>query len=301
MSHIKTTIINGSDELIQLDARIFMDDTIYAAKQKIAMHPSLNMSPDEIHLFTTRSTLHNVDGLYDQMTQNGKTDLSRELVMGLAHNLNKDVAFGQSPVSYKDISDLLEISGHNNEVELDTDSVVGKSITGTIFKKSYVVNPFRALKMMNESNSNVKSLWKHLPTIVRDAESSTILEFCKPNDTLYIGLARDVINNQNEPIELIIRIYYPQLFKLKITNSVQFDQLIPEIRTKFMNDNPQLKQKHNSVADLIEFMHGAADGTKFRKQGIVQMNATTRQTQFIKVPIDQLFRISHATESGPKS
>jgi hypothetical protein len=283
------------------EQQIHYDDSIGVIKLKILNELNkLNKSVSlgEIYLFCQKLESLNAVLIYQLLTQNTKINLTSlrldQFITNIVKNEN-GVEFVKPPKKDEyDLDDILNMK--LGEQKFIIDKVLGQQF---FIENEYpfVCNPF---KVTNYDEFFEKMARKSLSTLNNNLLLNTgpIL-----NNNIYLCLAKDVLNYDitNEISEKnTIKIYYPFLYIKNINSlenlTVSSSKLLQE-NTKILNDKTENTFK--TVDMFYDIFKSKKTELKYVKSGIKYIKAVLKPTFTVKIPLEVIFKIIHATKDNP--
>ena len=289
------SIETNSIPIIFTEQIIYSDDTIESIKKKTIIANNKEISFDEIYLFTKQIQTLDNSQIYDNLTQNGKIVLSKDILLQFLSNIS-DYDVSEIPekelYSFNDIIDLnLSNSPHILNISLGQHFITSNDIY------SYTVNPYSVTTLS-------KHLSDHAENIITTSNKELLLNsgFLFEN-TIYMTSAEDVLKyavSKNIPEKTMTQIYFPflkekKIFNIKDLNDEKFPLL--ESNRDLVNDS----FTHN--VQNIELFHDIYNSRKSRldyiEQGIQMIEFTISQNYEYNLPLDIIFKLIHAVKSIP--
>ena len=296
-----TSISANNIEVIFINQSIHIDDSIGVIKLKIFEAIARKASMSEIYLFCLKSEKLNSITVYQNLTQNDRLPLTKVRIEQLLHNLYDN---NGEPMHF-DLSDKLQYT-FDDILKLDlneTTYLVGKPLGQKfVFSNEYpfISDPFA----VTEYDSLLENSRKELTTL-----NSNLLLETGPifKNTIYLCLAKDVFEIAiiNEiSTEYTSKIYFPFLYQDDIDTIEELDtnrsKLIAETSEKINTDTERNFDNINMFYNVFE----TQKKTKFFSENTLLTGITYLKTiiypEFkIKIPIDVIFKLIHATHDFP--
>ena len=213
--------------------QIYEDDTIMRIKEKLVQWTDINSSIPELYFFSLFNKKINSKIIFNQLTQDGFIELNYNRLQVFLKNLNFSNLLEQpkeddffinkkSLYNYSDFISLKNISFSNENIvknALGVDAFYNK-------KHLFITNPY-------ESNINDEVLNNELGSILTQNKKS-IFEYGKClNNSIYVCLARDVLDKSENNDEYLLKVYFPQLYNnYSVKNKNDIQTKTPEIIIK---------------------------------------------------------------------
>ena len=281
------------------EQQIHFDDSIGTIKLKILNELKHGISIDEIYLFCQKKETLNAVSVYQSLTQNNKIELTKIRLDQFISNIVVDESgtpFEKPPE--KDVYTFDDIF----EMKLDNKKYIINKVLGQKFflvenEYPFISNPYKANgydKFFEKSaRKSLTTLNSHLLL-----NSGDIIDY-----SIYLCLAEDVISNLNKkdlPEETTIKVYFPFLYSKNIDTLEELEKN----RNKFINEDKKLLNE--KTMDLFKTIDMFYDVYNLRKselnyinKGIKYIKAVIKPDFEIKIPLEIIFKIIHATESNP--
>lgn len=291
------TILKNNPSIIVefTNQSIYLDDTIETIKKKIINEYSRQIAFDEIYLFTSQIQSLDNTQIYDNLTQNGKIPLTKEILFQFISNIsdfNIDLLPIKDIYSFNDIIDLNLI----NKPQL-VDIPIGQHIITSDDQYGYTINPYR-LKYIN------KMMETHADNIITTSNKDLLLSsgFIFEN-TIYMCNANDVFKSsisKNISEKIVCKIYFPYLNEkgiFDITNLNDKHFALIESNKLILNET------FEKQIDNINLFHNIYDTRKtdlnYIEQGIQVIEISMSQNYNFNIPLEIIFKLIHATKNIP--
>ena len=277
--------------------QIHFDDTIGTIKLKIVQEFSNNFSLEEIHLFCLKEETFNPANIYQILTQNKKLPLTRVRLDQFLSNIIRDeqgdpVKFEIPEKEEYDYDDILSLNISNKKLWVSKG--LGQKFFLLTNEYTYVCNPYDVNAyddfIEKVSRKSLTTLNSHLLL-----NSGLIVE-----NNIYLCLAKDVLTYMREKglSELTaIKVYYPFLYKNNIENVEQLEEKKYELLEK---NKPLLElASFDSVNLFYDMYQSRKKELVYQNNGIKFIKVVLHSELNVKVPLDIIFKVLHATEKTP--
>ena len=264
-------IKQNNTKIIFCEQRIHPDDSIATIKIKILSQLNkMNISLEEIYLFCKKIEKLNSVAVYQSLTQNKKIALTKIRLEQFIQNIHS-VVDGKpfpNPKSKEVYSydDIFEMKFDNKE-----------------YDKFFELNSRKSLSTLNN----------HLLL-----NSGNIVD-----NSIYLCLAEDVLSyveskNISEPTTL--KIYYPFLYNKNINSLDDLERN----RTKLIDENKKVYNENtmnsfNTISMFYDVYDLKKTDLNYVKRGIKYIKAVMKPDFDVKIPLEIIFKIVHATEINP--
>jgi hypothetical protein len=295
----KTFIQNNNINVQFSNQQIHLDDSIGTIKLKILNEIKKNISIDEIYLYCEKIEKLNSESLYQSLTQNKKLELTKvrlqQFLSNIVSNENGEPFKTNLDKDIYTYDDILEMKLDNKKYIVN--KVLGQRFFLIENEYPFICNPYDVTNFdaLFEKNSR-----KSLTTL----NSNLLLNNGQIIDNdIYLCIVSDVLkylSKKNVPQETTIKIYYPFLYNKNINN---LDD-INSSREKLIEGNK--KFLNNKTLDLFKTIDMFYDIYKLKKtnlnyikRGIKYIKAVIKPDVEIKIPLEVIFKIIHATNKNP--
>ena len=290
--------INENDiKPIFLEEQIHFDDTIGAIKIKILEQFKSQTCFEEIYLFCEKTESLNSVDIYQSLTQNKKISLTKQRLDQFLTNIVKgDFSLPPDKEVY-DYDDILSMKIDNKEFVVD--KVLGQKFFIVENEYPFICNPYKVNSYDNFFERNSR---KSLTTL----NNHLLLNTGKiKNNNIYVCLAREVLfSNQQNDIDqkTTIKIYYPFLFSKNIFSLEDIEEKSIEL---IDGNSKLLTEKNKDYFDTIDMFYEVEMYQKpgkelnYLSRGIKYIRIVIKPEFTIKIPLETIFKIVHATENNP--
>jgi len=280
---------------------IHIDDNIGTIKLKIFQAIGKNVGLDEIYLFCLRSERLNPITFYQNLTQNDRVPLTRARLDQMLYNIydlnGKPIDFELPEKEKYSYDDILRLN------LLDRDYLVARALGQKfVFSSEYpfISDPFYVSEydnLLERSRKELTSLNNNLLL-----ENEVIYD-----DTLYLCLAEDVFKEMETkagPPEYASKIYFPFLFKTGIDTVAKLEakreQLVQNTTTILSTNVERLFENIDMFYDVYKYKQPSKVFSQVAsKTGINSFKVVIHPDSKIKIPMDVVFKILHATFDYP--
>jgi len=282
-----------------LKQTIHIDDSIGIIKLKVfeAMRKAVSMS--EIYLFCLKEEKINPITMYQNLTQNDHLPLTRIRLEQMLKNIydedGEPIDFGLPMKEKYTFDDILKLD--LTERTYSVAKVLGQKF---VFGNEYpfIANPF----YVTEYDTLLENSRKELTSL----NNSLLLEtFPIFNNTIYLCVAADVFSKEKRvSIEYTCKIYFPFLYQDNIDTIDKLD----ETRDKLIADTsnkltPDVEKSFESIDMFYNVFQSQLPSKKFSEKtanaGIKFIKIIMHPDFQIKIPIDVIFKLIHATKEFP--
>jgi len=293
-------IIEQQIPVIFSEQQIHYDDSIGVIKLKIMAEFSNAFSLEEIYLFCMKDEILNPANIYQKLTQNGRLPLTKvrldQFILNVIYDENGDpIKFDIPDKDVYDYDDILALDINGKQVSMT--KVLGQKFFIVENEYPFVSNPFE----VDEYDDFIeRASRKSLTTL----NSHLLLNTGKiVGNNIYLCLARDVyLEAEKRSIseKYTTRIYYPFLWEKNITSLAELEsqkEILIEKSEKLLNDNTlETFQSVDLFYDIYKEKKSILD---YKKTGIRSIKLKILPLYNIKIPLDVIFKLLHATEVSP--
>ena len=284
-----------------LDQSIHIDDSIGIIKLKIFEALEKTVSMSEIYLFCLKYEKLNPITLYQNLTQNDYLPLTRvrfEQMLKNIYDMDGDpIDFLENNKKDKyNFDDILKLDLTNREYLVA--KILGQKF---VFTNEYpfIADPF----LVTEYDALLEHSRRELSSLNNNILLETVPIF---KNTIYLCLAGDVFSKQKLSLEYTSKIYYPFLYKGNIDTIDKLEndrnKLIEETNNKLTTNVEKGFQNINMFYDIFKY-RDQSPSKKFsenlKNTGITFFKIIIYPDFKIKIPIDVIFKLIHATKEFP--
>ena len=287
--NIKVTILN---------AHIHDDDTIETVKGKIILHCNEAYAYEQLYLFGHQLVHLDPETVYQNLTQNGKLELSRPRLLQFFHNI-KDLDINVLPI--KDVytyDDIFSLDLAKQDWLMA--KPIGQKFLAIDTNYPYTVNPYNVTKDAGYDDFLVK----FADSITSTTNKSLIMDFGgMHNNYIQICIASDVLASAEArglSQESTIRIYFPFLAEREIKHLSELVEVMPLLideSIKLIDEN--FKQNVKSINLYHEIQRDKSDELDYTETGIKTVHIKVHPNYSFKLPLEFVFKLLHATKTIP--
>ena len=281
------------------EQQIHFDDSIGTIKIKILNELKNEIVLDEIYLYCQKNETLNAVSVYQSLTQNSKLQLTKVRLEQFLSNIVSDES-GKSfeePVEKEvyTFDDIFEMNFNNKNFIIN--NVLGQKFFIVENEYPFVCNPY---DVNDYDKFFERSARKSLTTLNNHLllSSGNIID-----NSIYLCLAEDVLpylNKKDVSEETTIKVYYPFLYNKNI-NSLEDLQ---SQKGKLLENNKKIINE--KVIDSFKSIDMFYDVYNLRKtelnyinKGVKFIKAVIRPEFDIKIPLEIIFKVVHATQENP--
>ena len=288
-------------EVIFINQSIHIDDSIGVIKLKIFEALSKKVSMSELYLYCLKYEKLNPITVYQNLTQNDKLPLTKiridQLLLNLYDNDGFIMDFNLKDKTQYTFDDILQLDLNEKTY------LVGKPLGQKfVFSNEYpfIANPF----LVTDYDTLLENSRKETSTL----SSNLLLETGDIfRNNIYLCLAKDVFemsNINNVSTEYTSKIYFPFLYQDQIEDLEELDtnrnKLIVSTTEKL---TPDTERSFNNINMFYEIYHMKEPSELFsqnmKQTGIKFFKLSVYPDFKIKIPIDVIFKLIHATQEFP--
>ena len=284
--------------VVFVEQQIHIDDSIGVIKLKIFEAMQQLMSMDELYLFCLKKERLNPITVYQNLTQNDKLPLTsvrlNQMLLNIYDTDGELIDFGLPEKSKYGFDDILKLDLLEREYLVA--NILGQKF---VFNSEYpfIANPFLV--------TEYDALLEHSRKEMTSLNNNLLLEtgpFFK--NTIYVCLAQNLFElseTTDISIEYTAKIYYPFLYKENINT---LEKLEDKRNTLIAATVAKLSERNNKNVDLFyDIFRYKKETNKFSEKannaGITFIKITMYPDFKIKIPIDVIFKLLHATKVSP--
>ena len=276
--------------IIFLDEQINFDDTIETIKKKILKYIR-DLSFKELYLYAkTIKQLNNTE-IFQNLTQNGKLDLTQERLVQFLLN----IGYTTNPLPSKEIYSFDDIISLNLEKEI----ILENFVLGQRFIAStnyiFTINPFDVIVYD-------QFLETYAENITSTSNKELLLE--SPNiyeNIIYLCVAEDVLQYNIDKVlseKSSIKIYFPYLFQDEILN---LDLLKSKKQQLLLESESLINENFINNNDIIDIFYNlrTSEPIDYENTGIEYLEFAIHPYISNNIPLDIIFKLIHATKEYP--
>ena len=279
---------------------IHFDDTIWNIKLKIIKAFSKTFSIEEMYLYGVQKETVNTNSIFGELTQNGRLVLTKLRLQQFLSNIIYDnkgepITFDvpdQESYSYDDVMAL-----DLNNKEFGIAKVIGQRFYIVENEYPFIVNPFEVTEyddfIERASRKSLTTLNSNLLLNTGDLIGNN----------MYLCLATNVYETMKSKTlseTYATRIYYPFLMKLDIFSLVELNKqqgkLIDDSVSKLTE---RLIETYEGVDLFYDMYEGRKTELEYKKIGVKTIHLIMVPTYKVKIPLDVIFKLIHATDASP--
>ena len=291
-------------KVIFIEQRIHLDDSIAVIKIKILnalsdLNISLNISLEEIYLFCKKVEKLNTVSIYQTLTQNSKIELTKIRLDQFIQNINTDLKGNNFPkikdeeiYTYDDIFEM-----KLDDTEYIINNVLGQKFFIVENEYPFVCNPFDVNEYDTFFEKNSRASLSTLNNNLLLNSGNLV------DNSIYLCLAQDVLSyveSKNISQTNTLKIYYPLLYNKNINS---LDDLERE-RTKLIKEN-KIYNNNDTIASFktinifYDIYNLRKNELNYISKGIKYIKAIIKPDFVVKIPLEIIFKIVHATLISP--
>ena len=281
------------------EEQIHSDDSIGTIKIKILNELKKEISVDEMYLFCQKIEILNAISVYQSLTQNGKLQLTKVRLDQFISNIVRDEngAPFQKPAE-KEIYTFDDIF----EMKLDNKKYIVNKVFGQKFfilenEYPFVCDPYDVTEydkfFEKSARKSLTTLNSHLLL-----NSGDII-----NNSIYLCLAQDVLpylSRKDISEETTLKIYYPFLYDRNINNLEDINRnkaKLIENNNKILNE--KTFESFKTIDMFYDVYHLRKSELNYINKGIKFIKAVLRPEFNVKIPLEIIFKVVHATQDNP--
>ena len=294
--------------VIFINQTIHIDDSIGVIKLKIFEAILKEASMSELYLYCLKYEKLNPVTVYQNLTQNDKLPLTNvrmnQLLLNIYDESGRVMEFDLEDKIQYTFDDILKLD------LIERTYLVGNPLGQKfVFSNEYpfITDPF----CVTDYDTLLENSRNELTTL----NANLLLESLDPGqiktpifrNTIYLCLAKNVFefaDKTNISAEYTSKIYFPFLYKENITSLYNLNTKRTElIETTLKNINKDTERTFENVDMLYNIYNKQTQSAKFsentRQTGIKSLKVVIYPEFKIKIPIDVIFKLVHATQDFP--
>jgi hypothetical protein len=292
-------IKSESISVVFSEQQINYDDSIATIKIKILNELKRDISIEEIYLYCQKIETLNAVAVYQSLTQNGKLQLTKvrldQFLSNIVSDENGNVFEAPEEKEIYTFDDIFQMKFDNKKFVIN--KVLGQKFFIVENEYPFVCNPFEVEDydrlLEKTARKSLSTLNNHLLL-----NSGELFE-----NSIYLCLAEDVLSfvrGKDISEESTMKIYYPFLYNKNINNLTD----LSEERSKFIENNKKLLNERviesfKTIDMFYNIYKLRTSELNYVKKGIKFIKAMIRPQFDIKIPLEIIFKIIHATRENP--
>jgi len=281
------------------EQQIHFDDSIGTIKIKILNELKKEIVLDEIYLYCQKNETLNAVSVYQSLTQNNKLQLTKVRLDQFLSNIISDESGKpfEDPVEKEvyTFDDVFEMNFNNKKFIIN--NVLGQKFFIVENEYPFVCNPY---DVTDYDKFFERSARKSLTTLNNHLllSNGNIID-----NSIYLCLAEDVLpylNKKDVSEETTIKVYYPFLYNKNINTLEDLQSQ----KSKLLENNKKIINE--KVIDSFKSIDMFYDVYNLRKtelnyinKGVKFIKAVIRPEFDIKIPLEIIFKVVHATQENP--
>ena len=279
------------------EQQIHYDDSIGVIKLKILNEFKNTISLGEIYLFCQKKEKLNPISVFQSLTQNKKLNLTKIRLEQFVSNIIDPPVIIQEDKDIYDFDDILSMKLDDNR-QFIINKVLGQKFFLIENEYPFICDPY---KVTSFDTIFERSARKSLSTLNNNLLLNTgeII-----NNNIFLCLANEVLLNAEKediPQEIILKIYFPFLYNIKNINSLENlqekQQELLEENKKILND--KTIESFKTVDMFYDIFKYKKTDLNYISNGIKYIKVIMKPEFIIKIPLEVIFKIIHATEQNP--
>ena len=282
-----------------LKQKIYFDDTIGVIKLKILNELKNSVSLGEIYLFCQKIEILNSISVYQSITQNKKIELTpvrlNQFISNIVSDIDGNKFIQPKPKDLYSFDDILDLKLENKKYIVN--KVLGQKFFIVENEYPFVCNPYN---LNNYDKLFEKSARKSLSTLNSHLLLNTgeIL-----NNNIYLCLANEVLSYTNQKglsEDTTLKVYYPFLYNKNINNIDELEERNQELIDENKNIlTEKTLNSFNTIDMFYDIYKLKKTNLNYHKKGIQYIKVILKSDYDVKMPLDIIFKMLHATENNP--
>ena len=281
------------------DQQIHFDDSIGTIKIKILNELKKGISLDEIYLYCQKIETLNAVSVYQSLTQKNKLELTKIRLEQFISNIVSDEDGNPIKIledkEFYTFDDIFEIKFDDKKYIVN--KVLGQKFFIVENEYPFVCNPYA----VNDYDKFLeKSARKSLTTLNSHLllNSGNIVD-----NSIYLCLAEDVISYMERKElseETSMKIYYPFLYNKNMNNLEDIEKhrnKLNQGNQKLLND--KTFNTFKTIDMFYDVYHFKKTELNYISKGIKYIKAVLIPEFSIKIPLEVIFKVVHATSENP--
>jgi len=281
-----------------VQSQIHRDDSISTIKTKILKECSkknLSFSIPEMYLFCQKREKLNTAEIYESLTRNKRVELSKNRLETFLLNLHPLVDVPVKKVY--DYDDLFALKLDQSSFEVD--KILGQKYYFVDGEYPFIHNPYNV--QQNYDYLYEKTSRKSIVGLNSYLLFNTGTEIT--NNTIYLCLAKDVFKNAEEKgftLDVTSKIYFPVLYSQNIRDLSSLAEKSQELLEGNKEALKRINLESYKVVNMFyDIYKERKEELPYLSRGIRSMKIIIHPDFSVKMPLDVIFKLIHATEKNP--
>lgn len=285
--------------IIHTNQQIHRDDSIRVIKNKIVHAIGDNViSYNELYLFMEIEKRLDILNIYQQITNNWKTDFTREQLIQLLHNLHisfdEDELLSPDNMNYT-YEEVLGIIGNNYSVKIPLGQKFSKYQDFTFAVNPYTIDDAFLYK---PTNKNVLTVFDNMLLLNYGYPINNVITVCSAENVLnYIQKKTTV--DVLEPI--VIQSYFPFLYLEDQIETIEQlllkkENILKKAKTKI---DKNAFEYYKTIDLFYDVFNKRTSDLTYVGRGIQSFSIMIDTLLNAKLPLEIIFKNIHATETIP--
>ena len=278
-----------------LEEEIHIDDTVETIKKKILLNADTPTAFSEMYLFAKQRRSLSPAATYQNLTQNGKLELTRDRLIQFLLNIDDaDVSTVPDKATY-DYDDIIALG--LNKREFLVSKPIGQKFVAVETTFPYTVNPYNVLVY--------DSFLERFAEEITTTTNRNLLMNTGDLDgnIMYMCLASEVLEYAREQglsEESTIKIYYPYLLDSEITTASQLASRRQELLVSTENMVTDAFRRNTAAVNLFyDVFEGKTSELDYKDLGVRAIELVVHPSFSFNLPLDVVFKLIHATKKVP--
>ena len=281
------------------EQQIHFDDSISSIKLKILKEIQQEVSVDELYLYCQRIEILSAVTVFQSLTQNNKLQLTKVRMDQFVSNIISDESgkLFERPIDKETYSfdDIFEMGFDNKKFIVN--KVLGQKFFIIENEYPFVCDPYSVTEydafFEKVARKSLTTLNSHLLL-----NSGNIVD-----NSIYLCLAKDVVSyldKQNVSDATTIKVYYPLLYNKNINSLDDLDankNKLYESSQKLLSEKTLLSFK--TIDMFYDVYKLKTSELNYVNRGVKYIKAAIRPDFDVKIPLETIFKIVHATKENP--
>jgi hypothetical protein len=273
---------------------IHKDDSIKTIKEKIMLYTNLEISINEIYLFTNDIRKISLIQSYNEITQKDNYPLDLITINNFLSNIileENDVFKSKFKISKrKNISFNSVIKLPINWNEKSMISLPLGQTSNLLLKYHFPANPYNFTTIDRVLHTNIDKM-------ISPHNNDLFFEYTSmPENVIYMCSAKDMepfCKKYSIPADLLFKLYFPRLYS--IDKIINFKSLNENNTLYIKNKTISEKNNCNKIVDL--FLNMKDEKIQYTQIGISKINFTIHPNDEIKLPLEIIFKIINSNSN----
>ena len=282
--------------IIHSDQQIHRDDPIRVIKNKIVQAIGANtISYNELYLFMELDKRLDIMNIYQRITNNWRTDFTREQLVQLLHNLNIPIDDNSSNQTTYTYEEVLGIVGNEYSVKIPLGQKFSKYQDFMFAVDPYMID---TEMLYQPTNKNILTVFDNMLLLNYGSPIDNVITACFAENVLNYIQPKSTVDTIESAI---IQTYFPFLYLEDHIETIEQltakkENILKKART---NIDKNAFEYYKTIDMFYNVFYQRTSDLKYVERGIQYFSIIIDTKLNAKLPLEIVFKNIHATETIP--